>query len=64
MRDMQILPFRVIDWFDYLNDEVYGFEHFFRCFNEHTPINQTMVRGNQVPYITEQCQRTSKHAVV
>jgi len=37
---------------------------FLRSFNEHAPINQTMVRGNQVPFMTQQCQRTAKHAVV
>ena len=50
---MQIVPFRIIDLFDELDDKLYAFEQLFlSVLNEHAPIKQTMIRGNQVPYMT------------
>ena len=60
---MQIVPFHIIDFFDELDDKLYAFEQFFllSVLNEHAPIKQTMIRGNQVPYITEQWRRAIRH---
>ena len=55
VHDMQIVPFHIIDLFDELDDKLYAFEQLFlSVLSEHSPIKQTMVRGNQVPYMTEQ----------
>ena len=34
---------------------------FLSALNEHAPIRQTMIRGNQVPYMTEQWRRAIRH---
>ena len=52
MHDMQTVSFNIIDLFDELDDKVYAFEQLFlSVLNEHAPIKQTMIPGNQVPYI-------------
>ena len=62
VHDMQIVPFRIIDLFDELDDKLYAFEQLFlSVLNEHAPIKQTMMRGNQVPYMTEQWRRAIRH---
>ena len=59
---MQIVPFHIIDLFDELDDKLYAFEQLFlSVLNEHAPIKQTMIRGNQVPYMTEQLRRAIRH---
>ena len=59
---MQIVPFHIIDFFDELDDKVYASEQLFLgVLNEHTSIKQTMIRGNQVPYMTEQWRRAIRH---
>ena len=60
---MQIVPFHIIDLFDELDDKVYAFEQLFllSVLNENAPIKQTMIRGNQVPYMTEQWRRVIRH---
>ena len=41
MHDMQIVPFRIIDLFDELDDKLYAFEQLFlSVLNEHAPIKQ------------------------
>ena len=62
MRDMQFVPFHIIDLFDELDDKVYAFEQLFvGVINEHAPMKQTMIRGNQVPYMTEQWRKVIRH---
>ena len=62
MRDMQFVPFHIIDLFDELDDKVYAFEQvFLGVINEHAPMKQTMIRGNQVPYMTEQWRKAIRH---
>ena len=62
VRDMQIVPFHIIDVFDELDDKVYTFEQLFLdVINRHAPIKQTMVHGNQVPYMTEQWRKAIRH---
>ena len=42
--------------------KLYAFEQLFLgVLNEHAPIKQTMIRGNQVPYMTEQWRRAIRH---
>ena len=51
MCDMQIMPFHIIVLCDEL-DKVYTFEQLFlSVLNEHAPIKQTMIRGNQCPIL-------------
>ena len=48
-------PFSIVDMFDEVDDKLYAFEQlYFEIPNEHAPLKQTTVRGNQVPYMTEQ----------
>ena len=55
---MQFVPFHIIDLFDELDDKVYAFEQLFLgVISEHAPMKQTMIRGNQVPYMTEQWRK-------
>ena len=62
VHDMQIVPFHIIDFFDELDDKLYAFEQLFlSVLNEHTPIKQTMIRGNQVPFMMEQWRRAIRH---
>ena len=63
MHDIQIVSFNIIDLFDELDDKVYAFEQLFllSVLNENAPIKQTMIRGNQVPYMTEQWRRVIRH---
>ena len=50
MHDMQIVPFHITDLFAELDDKLYAFQQLFlSVLNEHAPIKQTMIRGNQVP---------------
>ena len=42
--------------------KLYAVEQLFlSVLNEHAPIKQTMIRGNQVPYMTEQWRRAIRH---
>ena len=62
VRDMQFVPFHIIDLFDELDDKAYAFEQLFLgVINEHAPMKQTMIRGNQVPYMTEQWRKAIRH---
>ena len=59
---MQIVPFQIIDLFDELDHKLYAFEQLsLSVLNELSPINQTMIRGNQVPSMTEQWRRAITH---
>ena len=62
VRDMQFVPFHIINLFDELDDKVYAFEQLFLgVINEHAPMKQTMIRGNQVPYMTKQWRKAIRH---
>ena len=51
-------PFSIVDVFDEVDDKLYalnGLEQlYYEILNEHAPLKQTIVRGNQLPYMTEQ----------
>ena len=47
---------------DEVDDKLYAFEQLYHeILNEHAPLKQTIVRGNQVPYMTEQCRKAIRH---
>ena len=55
MQDLQIIPFSITDVFDEVDDKLLAFQQLYdNILDEHAPLQQTVVRGNQVPYMTEQ----------
>ena len=55
-------PFSIVDVFDEVDDKLYAFEQLYHeILNEHAPLKQTIVRGNQVPYMTEQWRKAVRH---
>ena len=58
IQDLQMAPFSIVDVFDEVDDKLYalnGLEQlYYEILNEHAPLKQTVVRGNQVLYMTEQ----------
>ena len=62
IQDLQMAPFSIVDLFDEVNDKLYAFEQLYsEILNEHAPLKQTVVRGNQVPYMTEQWRKAIRH---
>ena len=54
--------FSIVDVFDEVDDKLYAFEQlYYEILNEHAPLKQTIVRGNQVPYMTEQWRKAIRH---
>ncbi len=50
-----MVPFQIIDIFDDVDDTLYAFEQLYiEILNEHAPLKQTVIRGNQVSYMTEE----------
>ena len=55
-------PFSIVDVFDGVDDKLYAFEQlYYEILNEQAPLKQTIVRGNQVPYMTEQWRKAIRH---
>ena len=55
-------PSSIVDVFDEVDDKLYAFEQLYsEILNEHAPLKQTVVRGNQIPYMTEQWRRAIRH---
>ena len=62
IQDLQMVPFSIVDVFDEVDDKRYAFEQLYHeILNEHAPLKQTIVRGNQVPYMTEQWRKAIRH---
>ncbi|XP_066020921.1 uncharacterized protein [Pocillopora verrucosa] len=62
IQDLQMAPFSIVDVFDGVDDKLYAFEQlYYEILNEHAPLKQTIVRGNQVPYMTEQWRKAIRH---
>ena len=62
IQDLQMAPFSIVDVFDEVDDKLYAFEELYsEILNEHAPHKQTVVRGNQVPYMTEQWRKAIRH---
>lgn len=48
-------PFHIIEVFDDVDDKYYAFETLYLdILNEHAPLKQVHVRGNQIPFMNEQ----------
>ena len=62
IQDLQMAPFSIVEVFDEVDDKLYAFEQlYYEILNEHAPLKQTIVRGNQVPYMTEQWRKAIRH---
>ena len=62
IQDLKMAPFSIVDLFVEVDDKVYAFEQlFYEILTEHAPLKQTMVRGNQVPCMTEQWRKAIRH---
>ena len=58
LQDLDNAPFSVMEFFRDVNDELFAFETLYlEITNEHAPIKQFYVRGNQVPFMNEQCAK-------
>ena len=58
IQGLQMASFSIVDMFDEVDDKLYAFEQLYHeILNEHAPLKQTTVRGNQVPYMTEQWRK-------
>ncbi len=57
-QDLHNAPFHIIEVFDNVDDKYYAFESLYLdILNEHAPLKQVHVRGNQVPFMTEQWRK-------
>ncbi len=55
LQDLHMVPFQIIDIFDDVDDTLYAFEQLYiEILNEHAPLKQMVIRGNQVSYMTEE----------
>ena len=62
LEDLQNVPFHVMDVFDDVEDKLFAFESLYLdIINEQAPIKKFHVRGNQVPFMTEQWRRSIRH---
>ena len=57
-----MVPWHVLDVFDDVNNKLYAFEQLFvDVIDQHTPLKQTHIRGNQVPFMTREWHKTIRH---
>ncbi|PFX18374.1 Transforming growth factor beta-2 [Stylophora pistillata] len=62
VQDLRIAPFTIMNLFDDVNDKLFAFEQLYNdILEEHAPLKQTIVRGNQVPYMNEQWRKAIRH---
>lgn len=62
LADLRIVPFGVIDTFDDVDDKLFVFETLFtEVLDEHAPLKEFHVRGNQVPYMTEEWRKAIRY---
>ena len=62
IQDLQMAPFSIVDVFDEVDDKLYAFEQLYHeILNEHAPLKQTIVKGNQVPYMTEKWRKAIRY---
>ena len=55
-------PFSILDVFDDKDDKLYAFEQLYiEILDKHAPLKQTFVRGNQVPYMTEEWRKAIRY---
>ena len=61
-RDLQNVPFHIIDIFDEVNDKAYVLDTLYSdIVNEHTPIKQFHLRGNQVPFMSAKWRKPIRY---
>jgi len=63
LNDLHKVPFLdVMEVFDDIDDKLYAFEQLYSdILDEHAPVKQTHIRGNQVPYMTEDWRKAIRH---
>ena len=63
LTDLNTVPFgTVMSVFDDVNDKLYAFESLFNdVVNKHAPPKQVHLRGNQVPYLTDDWRKAIRH---
>ena len=61
-QDLNNAPYQIMEVFDDVDDKYYVFESLYiDILNEHEPLKQFQVRGNQVPFMNEQCRKAIRH---
>ena len=62
LADLHTVPFNVMDVFEDVDDKLFVFETLFtEVLDDHAPLKQFHVRGNQVPYMTEEWRKTIRY---
>ena len=62
LADLHTVPFGVMDIFDDVDDKLFVFETLFtEVLDEHAPLKEFHVRGNQVPYMTEEWRKAIRY---
>ena len=62
VRDMQMVPFHIMNLFDDVDDKLYTFEQLYLdILDEHAPLKHIHIRGKQVPYMTEEWRKAIRH---
>ena len=62
LEDLHNVPFHIMDIFDDVDDKLFVFESLYLdIVNEHAPLKNFHVRGNQVPFMTEQWRKAIRH---
>ena len=61
-QDLNNAPYQIMEVFDDVDDKYYVFESLYiDILNEHAPLKQFQVRGNQVPFMNEQWSKAIRH---
>ena len=59
IQHLQNIPFHVMDIFDDVDDKLFAFESLYLdIINEFAPVKNFHVRGNQVPFVTEEWRKS------
>ena len=62
LADLHTVPFNVMDVFEDVDDKLFAFGTLFReVLDDHGPLKQFHVRGNQVPYMTEEWRKAIRN---
>ena len=62
LRDLHSATIHIIDLFDDVDDKIHAFESLYLdILDEHAPLKQVHVRGNQIHYMTEQWRKAIRH---
>ena len=62
LQDLHNPLFHIMDIFDDVDDKLFAFESLYLgIINEHAPLKQFHVQGNQVPFMMEQWRKAIRH---